>query len=159
MRASVLVLALGAACNIAAAQLRPIDAAITWWADPTCDAAAGSTVVVLEQGVGACRARRARRARACAARAPPLAAHRALLPLLHPPFSPPPLLPSPPRQLCQRVPGALASYVVRCSGAGAGSISFCDSADCSACAVTRAVGGAGAEACLANDAALFGSAA
>ena len=57
------------------------------------------------------------------------------------------------------MPGALASYVVRCSGAGAGSISFCDSADCSACAVTRAVGGAGAEACLANDAALFGSAA
>ena len=99
------------ACStLAAAQLRPQDAEITWWAKPSCAAGGGgSTIVVLEQDV------------------------------------------------CQRVPGADASYVVRCAGAGAGEISFCDTSDCSSCGVTRAIGGK--ESCLANDAALFGSAA
>ena len=55
------------------------------------------------------------------------------------------------------MPGVLASYVVRCSGGGAGSISFCDTADCSACGLTRFVDDA--RACLPNDAVLFGSAA
>ena len=101
----ILFLALSAV--LAAAQLRPQDAAVTWWSSPACAADSGSTVVVLEADV------------------------------------------------CQRVPGAQASYVVRCAGDGVGVISFCDAVDCSACGVTRAVAGAGD--CLANDAALFGA--
>ena len=58
--------------------------------------------------------------------------------------------------MCQRVPGALASYVVRCSGGGAGAISFCDTADCSACGLTRTIDSP--RSCVPNDEALFGSA-
>ena len=46
------LIVLAAAAGLASAQLRPQDAAITWWASPTCAGpTSGSTIVVVEQDV------------------------------------------------------------------------------------------------------------